>query len=67
MIAQGHQCGDPSRPISQHPLGRTARIERGVINHDAKGIDELRAGQPRADIGVGFDSVNFHGISYPRI
>jgi hypothetical protein len=67
LIAQRHQCGNPSRPISQHPLGRPARIERCAINHDAEGIDELRAGQQRAGIDVGFDSVNLHGLSCPHI
>jgi hypothetical protein len=36
------------------------RIEPGVVNHDATGVAELRAGRPRAGVNAGFDGVNPH-------
>ena len=44
-IAQSQQHLDPSRRARQHFLSRPPRIKRGTLNHDAVGIDELRAGE----------------------
>src|SRR3979411_2832558 len=41
-----------ARAARQHFLGRTRRIERGIADHDAVGIDKLRGGQQRAAVNV---------------
>ncbi len=60
-IAQGQQRVDPSRRAPQHPLRCLPRIERVVVDRDAVGIAELRAGQQRTGVGVRIDSTDFHG------
>jgi len=60
MIAQGQQVFDPAGPARQHSLGRPACVKRGAFDGDAKRIAELRAGQKRAGVDVGFDGVDLH-------
>ena len=48
------------RRARQHFLSRLPRIKRGTLNHDAVGIDELRAGEQRAAVNIRVDLADFH-------
>src|SRR5258708_7596903 len=57
-------CGaggsETSPAARQHLLGRAARVERGIADLDAVGIDKLRAGQQRAAVDFRIHFVGFH-------
>ena len=59
-IAQSEQRPDPPRRARQHFLSRLPRIKRGILNRDAVGIDELRAGEQRAAVNIRIDLLDFH-------
>ena len=48
------------RGARQHFLSRLPRMKRGTLNHDAVGIDELRAGEQRAAVNIRIDLADFH-------
>jgi hypothetical protein len=44
--------------MRQHPFCRTPRIQRGAIDRNAEGIDELRSGEQRDGVNSGLNNVN---------
>jgi hypothetical protein len=52
-VAQGQQCFEPSGLPRKHLLSGLPCTKGDPIDHDAIGVDELRAGKQRTRIDVG--------------
>ena len=60
QIAQRHQRLGPSRLTRHHALSGTPRVEIAILDFNAEGVGELRAGQQRTGVSRRGDLVDFH-------
>ena len=61
QIAQRQQRLGPSRLTRHHAFSGTPRVEFAIVNLNAEGVGELRAGQQRIGIDGGGDFADGHG------